>query len=534
MGRFGKMVCSACATIAALSFHVAPIANLIAAEPSKQLAAKQEVVKLPIRVVDANGKPVPNARIIPRALRSSQGHGNWKDDDKGAGFGPEMVVSGKDGTATILYPRYRSGQEQTRTMTVSLYVDHPEFAFADEVHIDVPLESEKPYEIKLTPGVPVDVRPLIDGRPTNLDGIFLLWSDGRSWRQDGSPKKMANGTLRLAAMPPGKNSVLAVKLEGERPTHFSKIIDFELAAGQPKTVDVPLRPSLKVEGALSDNVPRPVKRGRIKLRTLPPADVCYNRVGWLSSTAIRPDGTFTIDGWPAEERMQLIALCDGFVAASGPAPDVVKIRPDPKQDRFNRPQVFDPEKDRRITVMMTPLVPCVAKTVDEADKPVAGVNVFSCPNVGWWNGGSQIYCHPLERGERFLRERDYLKAIDEGVPEPFEGITDARGVVTLDLPAGKADLGVDGDVYELPVFLGRREVRVKLIAGQTTEVTLRLQPTGGERLGEWDKLAGVVFGCSTREGRRICALPSVQKRMNEFVERFRAAKNPRDPQLQMR
>jgi hypothetical protein len=46
-----------------------------------------------------------------------------------------------------------------------------------------------------------------------------------------------------------------------------------------------------------------------------------------------------------------------------------------------------------------------------------------------------------------------------------------------------------------------------------------------------DKLAGVVFGCSTREGRRICALPEVQKKMNEFPARFREGKNQRDPEL---
>jgi hypothetical protein len=130
-----------------------------------------------------------------------------------------------------------------------------------------------------------------------------------------------------------------------------------------------------------------------------------------------------------------------------------------------------------------------------------------------------------------LREREYAKAIDEALPRPFQGKTDAKGKVTLELPAGNEGLAVESDVYELPAFLGRRHVRVKLVPGRTTEATLRLQPSGTEKLGEWDKLAGVVFGCSTREGRRICALPNVQKKMNDFAERFREAKNQRDPQL---
>jgi hypothetical protein len=54
---------------------------------------------------------------------------------------------------------------------------------------------------------------------------------------------------------------------------------------------------------------------------------------------------------------------------------------------------------------------------------------------------------------------------------------------------------------------------------------------GTEKLGEWDKLAGVVFGCSTHEGRRICALPKVREQMDVFAARFREAKSRRDPQL---
>ena len=130
-----------------------------------------------------------------------------------------------------------------------------------------------------------------------------------------------------------------------------------------------------------------------------------------------------------------------------------------------------------------------------------------------------------------LRKRDYHDTIEEAHPQPFKAETDAQGKVTLELPAGNQRLAVWSDVYELPVFLGRRDVKLKLTRGETTETVLRVQPRGTEKLGEWDKLAGVVFGCSTREGRRICALHSVRKQMDEFAERFREAKNQRDPQL---
>jgi hypothetical protein len=491
----------------------------------------QQMLKLSVRVVDPTGKPVTKAKVSPWALRSSQGHGSWDKNDLRANMDPAAVITDENGAATVLYPLYRHVEEQIRTIGVSLFVDHPEFAYVNDLHIDVPLESDAPYEIKLAAGSPVELRPTIDGQPADLNDLFAIWSDGRSWQPEASPEKTPDGSLRIPAMPPGKNSVMLVRLDGDRATHFSKIIDFELTPGEPKKIDVPLRPSLRIEGKLSDNVPRPVKNGRLKLNTLKPEPENYDRVSWFSWTPVEPDGTFTIDGWPADERLQIIGLCDGYIATSGAAPDVVKDPPDPKTDFFKRPQVFDANPDTPIEIAMTPLVRCVATAVDDDNTPIAGVDVRSGPNVQWWNDGSQIYCRSLVRGEKLLRTRDYDDAVDDTVSAPFRSTTDAQGEAILELPAGAQKLSVKSDVYELPAFLGRRDVEVVLVGGSTSESLLRLQPRGTEKLGEWDKLAGVVFGCSTREGRRICALPGVTAKMNEFTRRFREAKDQRDPQL---
>jgi hypothetical protein len=495
------------------------------------LVGAQQMVELPVRVVDAEGKPVAKAKVTPWALRSSQGHGLWRQDDSRADIGPKDTFTDAAGTAAILYPYYRDRRERIRTLSVSLYVDHPEFAYTNDLHIDAPLETRGPYEITLAAGVPLEVRPLLDGELADLDNLFALWSDGRSWQPGSAPQKSAEGTLRIAAMPPGENSVLLVKLDGERATHFSKITDFKLALGEPRKIDVTMQPGVRVRGVLSENVPRPVRAGRVSACSLVPADAARDRVEWLTWAPVQSDGTFTIERWPADEPIQLIALCEGFIATSGSAPEEVKNPPDPKKDPFGRPQVFRTNGEKQIELAMTPLVQCGVTAVDEDDKPVAGVPVRSWPNVGWWNSGSQIYCHPLVRGERLLRERDHNKAIDEAFPQPFKAETDARGQATIELPAGHEELVIASEVYELPVFLGSRDVKIELTPGETTEMVLRLQPRGTEKLGEWDKLAGVVFGCSTREGRRICALPDVSKKMDQFAERFREAKNQRNPQL---
>jgi hypothetical protein len=331
---------------------------------------------------------------------------------------------------------------------------------------------------------------------------------------------------------------LFVKLEGERASYFSKITSVELKAGERPKIDIALRPSLRIQGRVSDNVPRPVKNGRIKTETLRPTRGDHNRVEWFSWFPINADGTFTIDGWPAGEPIQLIALCDGYVAKSGTAPKVAvqPANPAPKADSdafdpFGYPQVFEPAEGQAIEVQMIPLVQCVVKTMDEDDKPVAGVTVVSWPNVQWWNDGSQVYCTPLVRGERLIREREYQGCVDEPYSEPFKAKSDGQGKAMLDLPPGHHELAIQSNVYELPAILGRRDANVELVSGRATATILWLQPRGTEKLGEWDKLAGVVFGCSTREGRRICALPGVQKQMDDFAQRFREAKSQRDPQL---
>ena len=214
----------------------------------KAKESKQEKLKLPVRVVDPDGKPVSGATVTPWALRSSEGHGLWGKDDKRCGFGPEPVVTDADGKAIVLYPKYRDLPEKVGTIGVSVSVDHPNFAYLDAEHIDVPLETKEPYEIKLKPGVDVVVRPLVDGKVTALDDLYAVWSDGRSYKPHESPEKTSDGNLKFRGLAPGKNSVLLVKMDGEHATYFSKITDFELKVGGAKTLDVPLEPAVKVRG----------------------------------------------------------------------------------------------------------------------------------------------------------------------------------------------------------------------------------------------------------------------------------------------
>jgi hypothetical protein len=332
-------------------------------------------------------------------------------------------------------------------------------------------------------------------------------------------------------MAPGPGSVRLVRIEGEHATHFSSAVRFDLVKNNPPTIDVELRPSVTVRGRIDQGVPRPVEEGRVVVSTIKPTYNDELALDWYSWAPIQPDGTFAIEAWPEDESMQLLALCRGYYAKQGFAPAIVENPRDPATDPYARAQVFESPSENEIAVPMSPTPSCRVTVLNAEGEPVEGVRVVSFPNVGWWNGGSTIYCGTLSRAERFLVARDYMATIDEELPRPFAGVTDATGRATVVTLPGKQELYVSSDDYELPIFIGSRNYDIKTVAGQTIDVTLTVQKKGTEQLGDWDKLAGVVFGCSTREGQQICAKPGVREKMMAFRERLQSAENPRDPTL---
>jgi len=511
-----------------LGVWVALLASGDAVSAEVDAASRQELLPLAVRVVDPDGKPVAGAKVIPWALRSSQGHGWWKSDGQGDN-GPTKTTTDVDGRAMVVYPKYRYLDERIQTIEVTISIDHPDFVYISHEFINVPRQGAEPHEVKLARGATLEVEPIQDGKPAPLEGLHVLWSDARSWQPGESVLATDTGRLKLPTMAAGEGEVLLVRLEGDRATHFSSIVPVELAVGETLHESIELRPAVRIEGRLRANVPRPVKNGRVQVATLP-RRAGDESVEWVSWAPVSEDGTFVLDAWPDSEPIQVTALCEGFIAESGQAPDVVKNVRD--TDPYWRPQVFGTQQVQNpIEIAMTPMARCDVAVVDAHGAPLANVEVSSWPNVGWWNGGSQVYCTRLVRGERLLLLRDYLAAADNQERPPFRATTDAHGRCQLWLPGKRADLNAKHDDFELPVDRGEREQSVSLTPGTTTEVRLVLQPKGTEYLGDWDKLAGVLFGCRGEECRRLLEDEGFRRKMSKVSELLDAAPDPRDPKL---
>lgn len=500
-------------------------------DASKDEAIAGQLIKeLAIQVVDDDGNPIAGAKVNPWALQSSQGHGGWADNlGNRTKMLPEAVLTGQDGMATIKYPFYGDVTERVRTTGVSITVSHPHFtAPEDSIHInDLPRDDSEVYKVELKKGVVLKLLPTINGKPAVMDNLFTMWSETRSHSARAKPEKTQPGTLRLPPMRAGKNSVLIAVIENDRATHFSALTDLTLSVDKQDVVEIPLVEARLIEGKLSDNVPRPIRKGRVALLTLPPADANNMRVEWFTWVPVRADGGFTIHGWPPGEAIQAIALCDGYIGESGEAP---KEAAGPKRNYQNRPQVF--REGDTVEIQMTPMVDWLITAVDEGNQPVSGIEIHSSPNIHWWNGGSQIYAGSLARSEVFIQKPSDLNLAIDDARNPFRGTTDVNGKTTIQLPTGNQRLAVhNSDAYELPAFLGRRRIRIESKPDQANEVTLYLQSKGTDKLGEWDKLASVVLGYSAAERRRISALPEVREKMDAFAKQFRNAKTRRGPKV---
>jgi hypothetical protein len=487
----------------------------------------QEMISVDVRVVDDSGTPVAGVELNPWALRSGQGHGNWPEKIE---VKPQQVTTDEKGEAQVAYPRYAIPPEFVQTTEVTLSVDHPDYVYQSHNAVNVPVEEAHFHIIELKRGGILEVEPIENNKPAAVDNLHAIWSDSRWYQSKGFSLTSVEGKLRLPTMAAGKGQVMLVRVDGEHATHFSPIIEVDLVAGETTSIKAKLLPAVRIEGVLGPEVPRPVKEGRAVVRSLA-ADRSWDHVTWGTWTKIENDGRFVIDRWPGTEPIQITALTDRYIGQSGKAPPEV-VDPPRNPDFFRRPQVFHPDKfDQPLVVAMEPLGECKIHVADEDGNPLPDITVSSNPNVGWWNDGSQIYCDSLYSFEKFLIDRDSSFGRNTSQPRAFSTKSDASGTATLFLPTRKESLYAGSEDYVLPIDRGRRTTNIEAVPEETTQISLVLEKTGQEFLGDWDKLAGVLFGCTGEECRRLLEDPGFRKRITAVRVKFDEAENIKDPNL---
>ncbi len=449
---------------------------------------QQQMLTLELFVKDADGNPVAGAIVIPWGLRNSRGaHSRWHKADNDVG--PQPVKTEMDGRAIVSYPKFRFPGEADRVIEVTMSIDHPDHPYVNMVPVRVP--RTEPTETRMPLGAAIEVAVMLDHEQVVSDSIVAMWTGGRTWKGDVGWTTTENQTYRIPPFEDGPVRFIFVRLDGAIPTHFSRIeeVVVDVAKG-PIKHEVTLESAVSFRGKLSDNVPRPVKNGRIKLSTIKHDAKPQYAMGWFTSTKVNEDGTFEVESWPKDSPVQLTAFCDGFIATASEKPPM--FAEERSRDGVLRPQVFMQPQNSEITIEMTPLANCRINAKDAFGNPLPGIVAHASPMAGWWNSGNSIY------GAVGLKAGEVLQAgkHERGKfsPGPIGGTTNEDGFVELGLPAITQQLWMRNDRWQMSGGFDGRGMKIEVAEAGTMNVDVVMHPVGLKVLGDWRDLVALTFG----------------------------------------
>lgn len=467
-----------------------------------------------IRVVDLEGKPIEGATIKPWAIQCSQGNGPWHKKGFGASD-PPVAMTDADGRATIEFPRYAIVDELVPVQGLSLNISHPDYA--TELYQQVPVEGpalHELFQVLLRPGAFITATAFVGDRKITADQLFAQWSvqGAQLARPD------AAGRLVLPRVPAG-NVLVRLSARGEQGEWLSsEVHELVLADGDRRDLRLELTPAIQVKGKLDASVPRPVKNGRVVSNIIFRAKgSSYSDVQWRTCAVVDEEGNFMLDHVP-ESDLQVIALCDGFLAKSGEPPAFAQEH-ERRASVHLRPQVFSiGTQPATIEVQMMPASSCDVYVVDELGEPVADATVSFWPNVGWWGGGSQIYCEPFISTRELLEQPERQAELWTWSSTIFDAKTDAQGKATVHrLPPQECMFAVTHDELELLVNEnGYRSASIELKAEVKNEVTVSMQPKGTDLLAD-------RFPMDTKRNRHVVAKPRPKRIVKTSVAKDEVA-----------
>ncbi|MCB9953418.1 MAG: hypothetical protein H6824_20780 [Planctomycetaceae bacterium] len=440
--------------------------------------AKSEVVwdELAVHVVDEKGKPVEGVTVTPWALGSRLGHGAWSRERFGK---PETKISGADGKLTLKYPQFH--YEQVKVGAVSVNVDHPDYCWGSE-HLPV----GNLVRVTVKRGTQLRIKTFTPESKGALTDVFVLHPD--LYAPPAAMQRVKDDWVITRPVEGESGVVRVVSIVPDEPAFFSSSLPWNRRDdGGPQVVVLTLEKGVQVKGKLSDDVPRPIKRGQVSVECMQLNDVESPWEVWMDYAEIQPDGTFTFESLPPGTDLHFIAMCEGYVSAKPSEERFAEIC-ERYEDMVRRnsyemyPQVFTPESNLvEITLDMIPTFDVVLHAHDKAGNPIEGVQLGVNPNQYTFRLGSRIAgsCH---------RSAEYLLKPDFTWLEPFSnfryyGRTDENGDLRIEnLMSSHVTLGAwENENWDIPEKNGRRSVNIQLTPDEK-RVDVLLQPKGTDTL----------------------------------------------------
>jgi beta-lactamase regulating signal transducer with metallopeptidase domain/protocatechuate 3,4-dioxygenase beta subunit len=494
------------------------------ADETRKQAADSPPIQFEFRfqVVTTKGNPVVGATVRPWAVSLAWQGSSFSLDEKQ--FPPQKTDA--QGVVRIVFPSVGVLRDlhERDIFAVSLRVDHPDHPVwsnyvavgGDENRVvlsdstTVEIRAHRTNETALLRRLyPIQEAPFTDW--SEADGVLTL-------RRVDLTSDRTSRWLRIVHVP---EKGLA---------WFSDLLDLKAKPGNPIAIDATMQTSVRVEGRLTDRVPRPIKNGRIQAMIV---DVqgkgreASRAWTWSAAAPIADDGTFLLDSLPANDNLQLVALCDGWVSS---APTASELSDYSKQNDFAVLYPVGPEDTNvvprlyRLDGHVTkPVIPmdrtgiCEVTVVDEDGRPISGAAVGFSPNQIFYHYGSTLVGGSADMltAIRTALASGSHEAIPPAIDRwaVYSATTDARGVaIVRDLPAGKEVesaaarmvtfvVSRDGYVatansqYSQNISLGIPLLVARVSPSKTERITVRMRKSSeaavGPEVGE-DELAGRV------------------------------------------
>ncbi|MDX9971406.1 MAG: M56 family metallopeptidase [FCB group bacterium] len=440
-----------------------------------------DMLSLNVKVVDEAAAPVTDASVMPDGLRAKiKGGGyGWREDVYGK---PNAAKTDAQGNAQIQYPRYI--EEHVETGTVMVSVSRPGYVAQRGL---VEVDGSSP-PIVLKQAATVRVSGYVGAKENRAWPIYALMEDPITFHGESGwvPAEGRNKELENSGVSEGDHFFWLMH-RSPQGLLFSR--NEKIVAQKGKTVElsVALEPGCRLEGKVDDSVPRPIRNGIADVRVIPnEVFALKSRTGievqWMAQAPIQEDGSFVFESLPMGHA-EIAAFCDGAV---------VKYSDKATSSMLGQPFPVTTSGGlvSGIAMPMQATATAVIVVEDPDGRPLAGAKVAFWPNFYWFGSYSTLAAPGPFTSEESLQtnSKNVTKARIEAFLYTYSAITDETGkAVVKDLPAFAPEFAVQHDAFQLPISQesgGRRDARIELKPGETTEMTVRMERKGTSFLGE--------------------------------------------------
>jgi hypothetical protein len=434
--------------------------------------------QMTVRILDPEEHPVVGAVVRPWALRASNRHFLWLTSKYGS---PGRSTTDPNGLASVVFPKLAKGDDEPTVFAVTLSVAHSDFC-AKRVDVFAPVDDESPIpDVALERGFRLRIAAVLPGRDEPLQECHALLEGDSEVEPDFV--RQPDGWLQSIPVKKSRRWFQVVWLPPDKPPQFGKRQSWSPDDPASREVRVEVHPGVRVVGKLSDDVERPIERGRVvawcgspikkEIEGNPPSN---ESLSWVETASIAKDGTFEFPSLPAGYMAQFYAFANDSVSAQPTDEEyetccrwfAANSLRRSETVRFGQVRHLVGEKIE-FTLEMEPAGQIQVKCINAEGHPVAGVDVWASAAQVMVPNSSTDFCLPVSTAAG-LRNSD-IEYMNFKI-NSFWATTNTDGIALIrSLPAGKMNVRAENSRWK------REKIEaVAVESNETTEVEVRLQP----------------------------------------------------------